>query len=85
MRNNSSTDTYSKITSFFAINITDKNITDLKISFAMDNIPIGNYGLLNMFQIPNIFICFFTVGSKIFWKITAIPKSLIQFIFCQII
>lgn len=49
MRNNSSTDTYSKITSFFAINITDKNITDLKISFAMDNIPIGNYGLLNMF------------------------------------
>ena len=43
MRNNSSTDTCSKITNFFAINITDKNITDLKISFAIDNIPIGNY------------------------------------------
>ena len=35
MRNNSSTDTYSKITSFFAINITDKNIADLKISFVL--------------------------------------------------
>ena len=46
--NNSSTDTYSNDGGLSANDIIDKNIRDLKIKFASDNIPIDNHRLPNM-------------------------------------
>ena len=46
--NNSSTDTYSNDGGLSANDIIDKNIRDLKIKFAIDNIPIDNHRLPNM-------------------------------------
>ena len=46
--NNSSIDTYNKAGGLSGNDITNKNITDLKIKFGVDKIPIENHQLPNM-------------------------------------
>ena len=54
LNNNSSTDTYSNAGGLSANDITDKNIRDLKIKFGIDNIPIENHRLPNMYWMPKM-------------------------------
>ena len=49
LNNNSSTDTYNNTGGLSANDIIDKNIVDLKIKFGIDNIPIENHRLPNMY------------------------------------
>ena len=49
MNNNSSTDTYENAGGLSANDIIDGNIRDLKIKFGIDNIPIKNHRLPNMY------------------------------------
>ena len=54
LNNNSSTDTYNNAGGLSANNIIDKNIKDLKIKFVIDNIPIENHRLPNMYWMPKM-------------------------------
>ena len=49
LKNNSSTDTYNNAGGLSANDIIDANIRDLKITFGIDNIPIENHRLPNMY------------------------------------
>ena len=49
MNNNSSTDTYKKAGGLSANDIIDGNIRNLKIKFGIENIPIENHRLPNMY------------------------------------
>ena len=49
LNNNSSTDTYKNAGGLSTNGIIDGNIRDLKIKFGIDNIPIGNHRLPNMY------------------------------------
>ena len=49
LNNNSSTDSYNNAGGLSANDINDGNIRDLKIKFGIDNIPIGNHRLPNMY------------------------------------
>ena len=49
LNNNSPTDTYNNAGGLSANDITDGNIRDLKIKFGIDNIPIENHRLPNMY------------------------------------
>ena len=53
--NDSSTDTYINDVGLSLNDIIDKNIRDLKIKFGIDNIPIENHQLLNMYRMPKIY------------------------------
>ena len=52
--NNSSIDTYKNAAGLSANDIIDKNMRDLKIKFGIDNIPIENHRLPNMYWVPNM-------------------------------
>ena len=52
--NNSSTDTYSNACGLSANDIIDTNIKDLKIISGIDNIPIENHRLPNMYWMPKM-------------------------------
>ena len=52
--NNSSTDAYNGAGGLSANDVIDKNIRDLKIKFGIDNIPIENHRLLNMYWMPKM-------------------------------
>ena len=54
LNNNSSTDTYKNTGGLSANDITDGNIRDLKIKFGIDNIPIENHQLPNMYWMPKM-------------------------------
>ena len=54
MNNNSSTDTYNNAGGLSAHDIIDGNIRDLKIKFLIDNIPIENHQLRNMYWMPKM-------------------------------
>ena len=54
LNNNSSTDTYNNAGGLSANDIIDGNIRDLKIKFGIDNIPIENHRLPNMYWIPKM-------------------------------
>ena len=49
MNNNSSAVTYNNISGLSANDIIDRNIRDLKIKFGIDNIPIENHRLPNIY------------------------------------
>ena len=49
LNNNSSTDNYNNAGGLSANDMIDKNIRDLKIKFGIDNIPIENHRLPNMY------------------------------------
>ena len=49
LNNNSSADTYKNAVGLSANDIIDGNIRDLKIKFCIDNIPIDNHRLPNMY------------------------------------
>ena len=51
LNNNSSIDTYNNADGLSANDIIDKNMRDLKIKFGIDNIPIENHRLPNMYWI----------------------------------
>ena len=52
--NNSSIDTYKNAAGLSANDIIDKNMRDLKIKFGIDNIPIENHRLPNMYWMPKM-------------------------------
>ena len=54
LNNYSSTDTYSNAGGLSANDIIDGNIRDLKIKFGIDNIPIKNHRLPNMYWMPKM-------------------------------
>ena len=54
LNNNSSTDTYNNVGGLSANDIIDGNITDLKIKFGTDKIPIENHRLPNMYWMPKM-------------------------------
>ena len=54
LNNNSSTDTYNSAGGLSTNYITDKNTRDLKIKFGIDNIPIENHQLVNMYRMPKV-------------------------------
>ena len=54
LNNNLSTDTYNNASGLSANDIIDKNIRDLKIEFGIDNIPIENHRLPNIYWMPNM-------------------------------
>ena len=54
LNNNSSTDTYKNAGGLSANGIIDGNIRDLKIKFGIDNIPIENHRLSNMYCMPKM-------------------------------
>ena len=54
LKNNSSTDTYNNVGALPANDITDKNIRDLKIEFAIDSIPIEYHRLPNRYWMPKM-------------------------------
>ena len=54
LNNNLSTDTYKNAGDLSANDIIDGNIRDLKIKFGIDNIPIENHRLPNMYWIHKI-------------------------------
>ena len=54
LNNNSSTDTYKNAGGLSANDIIDGNIRDLKIKFGIDNIPIENHRLPNMYWMPKM-------------------------------
>ena len=73
LNNNSSTNIYNNTGGLSANDIIDKNIRDLKIKFGIDNIPIENHQLPNMYWMPKM--------DKNFIKgrfIIASPKSSIE-------
>ena len=49
LNNNSSTDTYKNSSGLSANGTIDGNIRDLKIKFGIDNIPVENHRLPNMY------------------------------------
>ena len=55
MNNNSSLGTYNNAGGLSANDIIDKNIRDLKIKFGIDNIPIENRPLPNMYWMPKTY------------------------------
>ena len=67
MNNNSSTSTYSNAGGLSANDIIDKNIIDLKIKFGIDNIPIENHPLPNMYWMPKM--CKYPIKATITHKI----------------
>ena len=54
LNNNSSTDTYNNAGGLSANDIIDKNIRYLKTKFGIDNIPIENYRLPNMYWMSKV-------------------------------
>ena len=54
LNNNSSRDTYNNAGNLSANDIIDGNIRDLKIKFGIDNIPIENHRLPNMYWMPKM-------------------------------
>ena len=52
LNNNSCTDTYNNAGGLSANDIIDKKIRDLKIKFGINNIPIENHRLPNMYWMP---------------------------------
>ena len=54
LNNNSSTDTYNDAGGLSANYIIDGNIRDLKINFGINNIPVENHRLPNMYWMPKI-------------------------------
>ena len=54
LNNNSSTDIYKNASGLSANDIIDGNKRDLKIKFTIDNIPIENHRLPNMYWMPKI-------------------------------
>ena len=54
MNNSSSTDTYKNAGDLSANDTIDKNIRGLKIKFGIDNIPIENHLLPNMYWMPKM-------------------------------
>ena len=54
MNNNSSTDTYKNVGGLSANDIIDGNIRDLKIKFGIENIPIENHRLPNVYRMPKM-------------------------------
>ena len=52
LNNNSSRDTYSNAGGLSVNDIIDGNIRDLKIKFGIDNIPIENHQLPNLYWMP---------------------------------
>ena len=54
LNNNSSPDTYKNVGGLSANDIIDGNIKDLKIKFGIDNIPIENHRLPNMYWMPKM-------------------------------
>ena len=54
LNNNSSTNIYNNAGGLSANDIIDKNIRDLKIKFGIDNIPIENHRLPNMYWMPKM-------------------------------
>ena len=52
LNNNSSTNTQNNAGGLSANDVIDKNIRDLKIKFYIDNIPIENHRLSNMYWMP---------------------------------
>ena len=49
------TDTYNNTCGLSANNVIDKNIRDLKIELGVDNIPIENHRLPNMYWMPKMY------------------------------
>ena len=73
LNNNSSTDTCKNAGGLSANCIIDGNIIDLKIKFGIDNIPIENHRLPNMYWMPKMY------GNPIKARfIIASPKSSIK-------
>ena len=54
LNNNSSSDTYNNAGGLSANNIINKSIRNLKIKFSIDNIPIENHRLPNMYWVPQM-------------------------------
>ena len=54
LNNNTSTDTYNNSGGLSANDIIDGNIRDLKIKFEIDNIPIENHQLPNIYWMPKM-------------------------------
>ena len=54
LNNNSSTDTYKNAGGLSANGIIDGNIRDFKIKFDIDNIPVENHRLPNMYWMPKM-------------------------------
>ena len=54
LNNNLSTDTYKNAGDLSANDIIDGNIRDLKIKFGIENIPIENHRLPNVYRIPKM-------------------------------
>ena len=54
LNNDSSTDTYNNIGGLSENDIIDKNVRDLKIKFGIENIPIENHRLPNMYWMPKM-------------------------------
>ena len=55
MNNNSSTDTYKVAGGLSTNDIVDGSIRDFKIKFGIDNIPIENHRLANMYWMPKMY------------------------------
>ena len=73
MNNNSSTDTYKNAGGLSASGIIDGNIRDLKIKLGIDNIPIENHRLPNMYWMPKM--CKNPINARF---IIVSPKSCIK-------
>ena len=54
LNNDSTTDTYNNIGGLSENDIIDKNVRDLKIKFGIENIPIENHRLPNMYWMPKM-------------------------------